>query len=150
MEVSGYRKSVQRLLTGFGVIWLVLLGLFLANMMTPGAVVGTLVTLVLLTPWLTLLYPTMRFKRPFEAMALKNDGDMHRRVEFFDEDFAVISRSKVKRFFYEEVIRIGETRNLFLLECGEGVNIMVSKSGFSSGNWPEVRAKLIYIKESVK
>lgn len=150
MEVSGYRKSVQRLLTGFGVICLVLLGLFLANMMPPGAVVGTLVTLVLLTPWLTVLYPRMRFKRPFEAMALKNDGDMHRRVEFFDQDFAVISGSRVKRFFYEEVIRIGESRNLFLLECGEGVNIMVSKCGFASGDWQAVRAKLIYIKESVK
>lgn len=115
MEVSGYRRAVTRLLSGFAVTWLVLFALFFAKMTTPGTVVGSLATIALLSLWL-----------------------------------AVISRSNEKRFFYEEVSRISESRNLFLLECGDGLNVMVSKSGFSSGSWPEVRTKFLCLRESVK
>lgn len=131
---SNYRKTVIRLSI---VLALLLAATALWLICTDGPLIylaGETIFIIALLCWLIFILPRTGGKRKFEAMTQGMSQAPRRTTRFFKDHFEVLSETgKRTSFDYSDILRITESRNLWVLICKDKSGILLKKDGFTLG-----------------
>lgn len=135
-----YGKWAKKFTLIFLLVWAAAAALLLA-------IGGTLVQgLIYLVPvsaiciWMNLLAPQSRAKKAWAALVSRSGEDPERITRFYEDHLTVEAFGTEKTFAYSDISEIKETKHLLVLMYGEKQGILVSKDGFSVGDFKKVLA----------
>lgn len=95
-----------------------------------------LVFLTALTLWLFVLLPKTKHKNKYQAMTRGMDSVPSRITCFYEDHMSITDDfENVTHISYEDITGWLETKNLYIINCTEKRNVLLSKTGFISGDF---------------
>ena len=139
------RKKYNKLVLSVGGIligMLLLISLVMGIANGPIVIIGEVVIIVAVLCYIRLCLPANERRRAYKMMSA--NGTPSRETTFFNDHFSVRSdEDKQDEFDYEDVLSTRETRNLMILTLKEGKEVLLDRSGFTTGGEADVAAKFL-------
>lgn len=140
VESKEYKKSVKKVAVSLIIIfviaatWLLYTGGTLLFLLGEGIFLGALLF------WLMIMLPDSRRKGKYKAMMQGCDNAPTRTTVFYQDYLTVIANNGNETTIpYNDIIGYQETRNLYILNCKNTVNVLLDKTEFSTGNFDAVK-----------
>lgn len=138
-----YQKSVQKIAAVLAVLfaaaaaWLLYTGGSLIFLLGEAIFLGALLF------WLIVMLPGTRRRSKYKAMMQGSEDAPERTVRFYQEHLTVTSNSgKETTISYHDVINWQETTHLYILNCKDNISVLLDKSGFTAGDFDDVKRLL--------
>lgn len=99
------------------------------------------VIIVLLCVYILVFMPRSARKKNYRGMVHRANGDTPRRtIDFFNDHLVIYAEAgRNTNVGYDEIAEIVETKELWVLNCKDNTGVLVSKDGFSMGDFETVR-----------
>ena len=99
------------------------------------------VIIVLLCVYILVFMPRSARKKNYRGMVQRANGDTPRRtLDFFNDHLIIYAEAgRNTNVGYDEIAEIVETKELWVLNCKDNTGVLVSKDGFSMGDFETVR-----------
>ena len=99
------------------------------------------VIIVLLCVYILVFMPRSARKKNYRGMVQRANGDTPRRtLDFFNDHLVIYAEAgRNTNVGYDEIAEIVETKELWVLNCKDNTGVLVSKDGFSMGDFETVR-----------
>lgn len=141
VENKSYKSEIKKLIFILTVLHLIV-AVWLIR--TGGSLVfllGETVFLGAMLFWLIFMLPNTKHRNKYKAMSQGTSSIPERTIKFYQDHLSVTANSgKVTVISYDEISGWQETRNLYILNCNENTHLLVSKNGFSFGNFDIVKS----------
>lgn len=97
--------------------------------------------IVLLCIYVLVFMPRSARKKNYRSMVQRAGGDTPRRtIDFFSDHLIIYAEAgRNTNVGYNEIAEIVETKELWVLNCKDNTGVLVSKDGFSMGDFDTVR-----------
>ena len=91
--------------------------------------------------WMTFFLPRSRWKARYKALSQNSQTAPERTVRFYENSLTVTGNScKTTDIAYSKITGWQESKHLYILECAENIRVLISKDGFTSGDFELVKA----------
>ena len=99
------------------------------------------VIIVLLCVYILVFMPRSASKKNYRGMVQRANGVTPRRtLDFFNDHLVIYAEAgRNTNVGYDEIAEIVETKELWVLNCKDNTGVLVSKDGFSMGDFETVR-----------
>ena len=99
------------------------------------------VIIALLCVYILVFMPRSARKKNYRGMVQRANGDTPRRtIDFFNDHLVIYAEAgRNTNVGYDEIAEIAETKELWILNCKDNTGVLVSKDGFSMGDFDTVR-----------
>lgn len=145
VEDQHYKKNIRKIILVLAVLyllvaaWLLYTGGSLIFLLTESVFLGAMFF------WAIIVFPDSRHRRKYKAMAPDADGIPERTIKFYQDHLSVTSDSgKVTVITYDMVTGWKESKNLYILNCSNNTGVLISKTGFLSGNFDIIKSRLSF------
>lgn len=137
---DGYGKFAGKAMLVSGGIWLALLAFTLISGGQLASVFFCLFVIVLLGLWLCVWTPRSNAKKAWEAQQSRYGDSILRITQFYEDHLEISGDCPDKSVPYSDIKEIKQSQNLILLLCHDKVGIMLSQTGFTSGDIHTIHA----------
>lgn len=141
VENQDYKRSVKKvtftliILFTIAAAWLLYTGGSLIFLLGEAVFLGALLF------WLIFMLPASRRRSKYKAMMYGTNETPERTVNFYQEHLSVLTNAgKEITIQYKDIIDWKETKNLYILNCQNKVNILLDKKGFDIGNFNTIKS----------
>lgn len=143
VEGTEYIKSIKKIgvcmlaLFTAAAAWLLYTGGSLVFLLGEAVFLGTLLL------WLAILLPCTKRNRKYKVMANGADHVPDRTTIFYPGRLSVTADSgKETIISYHDITGWQETKNLYILNCRNNINVLLDKKGFVSGDFHAIEVML--------
>lgn len=147
--VDNYRSSALNGMATLGGAWVILL---VFTLLQHGSLIMAFSELGILTVigiWLVFLYPRGKYKKAYRVMKFENDGNMERRVRFYDATCIIDTAGKTITLPYSDIAKVTVTRHLLVMTLNDKTGTFVCLDGFTKGNAEMIKEHISgYLKEA--
>ncbi len=145
---ENYRRNVLRL---SGILALILIITALWLLCTGGSLIylaGEVIFIAALLIWLSFILPGTGGKNRYQAMT-RGASAPQRTTVFYQDHLEVTTESGRKVTVpYQNIKKISESKNLWVLSCKGRIGVMIKKDGFTAGNMDAVRESINFHSEN--
>lgn len=136
-----FKSLIKKLLIFMIIIFAALTAYNLKKSFNPFVILIEAAIIVLLCVYMIVIMPRSARKKSYRAMCKRSETDVPRRtMEFFEDHLIIYAEAGRKTdVSYEEISEISETPDLWVLICKDRSGVLISKEGFSLGNFETVR-----------
>lgn len=135
-----YGKFAAKCMLLFAAVWAALL---IFTLITGGSKIHVLFSLgvvVLIGFWICVWTPRNHAKKAWKSQQKRYGDSMKRITKFYDDHLEISGDCPEKTVTYDDIKEIKVTGNLMMLICYDKMGIMLSRSGFTSGDEHTVRS----------
>lgn len=141
VENKAYKKDIQRLTLLLAVLYSLIALWILYTNGSLFLLLGESVFLAALLFWLFIMLPGTKRKNKYKAMAQGRNIAPERTIRFYQDYMSVVAKTgETTDTGYQEITGWMETDNLYILNCTDKRSVLVSKSGFISGDFNAIKS----------
>lgn len=140
MSRDSYGKTAKKCTIGLLLLWVVMSGLLLAIGGTVGQALVYLAAIGFICLWLNVLAPRKQANKRWDALLSRCGEDSERSTCFYEDHLEIITDGFQKTIPYSDIVKIMQTKQLYVLVCKDKMGVMVTKDGFVTGSAGEVTA----------
>lgn len=141
VENKAYKKDIRRLTLLLAVLYSLIALWILYTNGSLFLLLGESVFLAALLFWLFIMLPGTKRKNKYKAMTQGRNIAPERTIRFYQDHMSVIAKTgETTEIAYQEITGWQETDNLYVLNCINKRSVLVSKSGFISGDFNAIKS----------
>ena len=142
-ESKTYKKAVQKIALVLASLYLIIAFFLSYTGCSLLLLLGESVFLTALLFWLTVMLPGTRRHSKYKALKQGTDRIPERTTLFYQNHLSVISDTgKETTILYDDIRSWQETRHLYILNCNNGICVLLDKNGFVIGNFQMISSIL--------
>lgn len=141
VENKSYKTEIRKLILVLTVLYLIVAAWLIRTGSTLVFLLGETVFLGAMLFWLIFMLPNTKRRNKYQAMSQGASSIPERTIKFYQDHLSVTANSgKVTVISYDEIREWKETKNLYILNCNNNTHLLVSRNGFTFGNFDIVKS----------